>query len=60
MEPTASDSRKHFYISLIKSFIRIAATGCLAYAGFELANKPLIAAGLLLTWAEIFGIAEEL
>lgn len=46
-------SKKHFYISLIKSFIRIGAGGFLVYGNVALA-------GLLLILAEILGIAEEL
>ena len=60
MEPGESKSRKHFYISMVKSLIRIGATTCLAFAGIQMGEKLLIAAGLLLTWAEIFGIGEEL
>ena len=29
-------SKKHFYISMIKSFVRLIAGGILAYAGYEL------------------------
>ena len=46
-------SRTHFYISLVKSFIRI--IGC----GF-LMNANFLIAGFLLLSAEILGIAEEL
>ena len=60
MEPKASESKKHFYISMVKSLIRIGGTTCLAFAGIHMEQKLLIAAGLLLTWAEIFGIGEEL
>ncbi len=46
-------SKKHFYISLVKSVIRIG--GC----GFLVAGNVVIA-GVLLIAAEILGIAEEL
>lgn len=46
-------SKKHFYISLVKSVIRIGAGGFLVFGNFAIA-------GLLLILAEILGIAEEL
>lgn len=46
-------SKKHFYISLVKSVIRIGA------GGFLIAGNVVIA-GVLLIAAEILGIAEEL
>lgn len=46
-------SKKHFYISLVKSFVRIGA------AGFLITGN-LFAAGVALIVAEILGIAEEL
>ena len=62
-------SKKHFYVSLIKSLIRILAAISLIYAGFSFSNNhgslwPEIAfwlktAGGLLLVAEILGIAEE-
>jgi hypothetical protein len=45
-------SKGHFYISLIKSAVRIGAGGCLILG-------DLFAAGVLLIFAEILGIAEE-
>jgi putative intracellular protease/amidase len=47
-------SKKHFYISLVKSAIRIA--GCVA--ALATGSWGWLAAGLLI--AEILGIAEEL
>ena len=47
------DARKHKYISLVKSALRIAACYFLAYYDLQ------IAAGLLAA-AEVLGIAEEL
>ena len=46
-------SNKHFYISLVKSIVRIA-------AGAFLISGNFVAAGVLLIGAEILGIAEEL
>lgn len=46
-------SRGHFYVSLVKSIIRIGAGGCLIQGN-------LLFAGFLLIFAEILGIVEEL
>ena len=46
-------SRGHFYVSLIKSAIRIA-------AGFCLITGNLLMAGVCLIFAEVLGIVEEL
>ena len=46
-------SKGHFYVSLVKSIIRIGAGGCLIQGN-------LIAAGGLLILAEMLGIVEEL
>lgn len=46
-------SKGHFYVSLVKSFVRIGAGGCLI-AG------DLFFAGFLLIFAEALGIIEEL
>jgi|TARA_B110000285_G_scaffold158532_1_gene176884 hypothetical protein len=46
-------SKKHFYISLVKSIVRIG-------AGAVLITGNLVAAGTLLIIAEILGILEEL
>lgn len=46
------DPKLHLVISIIKSIIRIAAGGCLAYQLF-------LAAGLLIILAEVLGIIEE-
>ena len=53
MEPKESKSNKHFRYSMIKSFIRIVGYVCLGY-------KDFIGAAILLTIAEILGVAEEL
>ena len=46
-------SRGHFYVSLVKSALRIAAGAFLVLGNF-------VAAGLLLVGAEILGIVEEI
>ena len=46
-------SKKHFYVSLVKSVIRIGAGGCLIIGN-------LFFAGFLLIFAEILGIVEEM
>lgn len=46
-------SKGHFYVSLVKSVIRIGAGGCLIQGN-------LFAAGALLIFAELLGIVEEL
>jgi hypothetical protein len=46
-------SRGHFYVSLVKSIVRIGAGGCLIYGN-------LFFAGFLLIFAEGLGIIEEL
>jgi hypothetical protein len=46
-------SKGHFYVSLVKSIIRIGAGGCLIQGN-------LVAAGGLLILAEMLGIVEEL
>ena len=46
-------SRGHFYVSLAKSAIRIA-------AGFGLMSGFIIFAGMALVFAEILGVVEEL
>jgi hypothetical protein len=55
-------SKRHFYISLVKSVVRIGAGGMFIHAGYalEVPFVPLIAAGALLIIAEVLGIAEEL
>ncbi len=53
MITTKDPGKAHFYISLVKSFIRI--IGC----GFLMSGNLLVA-GFLLLSAEILGIAEEI
>ena len=54
MEVQPKDSsRGHFYVSLVKSAIRIVAGGCLI-------TGNLLMAGVCLIFAEMLGIVEEL
>ena len=46
-------SRGHFYVSIVKSFIRI-------FAGMALIDGSLIIAGVSFIIAELLGIVEEL
>lgn len=46
-------SKGHFYVSLVKSVLRIGASASLIYFG-------LIEAGILLIVAEVLGIVEEI
>ena len=54
MEQKESKSAKHFYISLVKSTLRI--LGCIVM----MESGDLFRAGALLMVAELLGIAEEL
>jgi len=53
MQPKESKSNRHFWISLIKSGIRIG-------AGISLCLGDIWKAGTLLIIAEVLGIAEEI
>jgi hypothetical protein len=55
-------SKKHFYISLVKSAVRIVAGGAFIVGGYYLENwgTYIMAGGALLVIAEILGIVEEL
>jgi hypothetical protein len=53
MAEPVDPSKKHFYISLVKSVVRIA-------AGAFFISGNFVAAGALLIGAEILGIVEEL
>ena len=46
-------SKGHFYVSMAKSAIRIV-------AGITLANGALVTTGLLIIFAELLGIVEEM
>ena len=46
-------SKGHFYVSIVKSFIRI-------FAGMCIINNELVIGGIAIIVAEILGIVEEL
>ena len=55
-------SKGHFYVSLVKSFIRVAAGTAFIFSAIEpfYAEHFIITAGALLIGAEILGVVEEL
>jgi hypothetical protein len=54
-------SKKHFYISLVKSAVRIGAGAAFVSILFApIGVMPIVAGGVLLIAAEILGILEEL
>lgn len=55
-------SRGHFYVSLVKSFVRVAAGAAfiMAWVSPEILAQFVAAGGLLLILAEVLGVAEEL
>ena len=51
----------HFYVSIVKSVIRIAAGVCIAKFGYLLnVSDLLLYAGILIIVAEVLGIVEEI
>lgn len=62
VEQKYPDAEKHLYISLVKSFLRIAAGVTLLLVGVEpgLTETWIKTCGGLLIAAEILGVAEEL
>ena len=63
MEPK-DVSKKHFYISLVKSGVRMASGAALMIGGYYLGPSDwgfyIIIAGALLIAAEVLGVLEEL
>lgn len=55
-------SKGHFYVSLVKSFVRVAAGVALIMSAVEpfYVDHFIITAGALLIGAEILGVVEEL
>lgn len=55
-------SKGHFYVSLVKSFVRVAAGVALIMSTTEpfYVDHFVVAAGALLIGAEILGVVEEL
>ena len=61
MEVQPKDTSKgQFYVSLVKSALRIIAGSCIITAGYSINEPWLVAGGALLLGAEILGIVEEL
>jgi len=53
-------SKKHFYVSLVKSALRFLAAGCFIALGHVTDNWLMMAGGVLLFSAEVLGVVEEL
>ena len=55
-------SKGHFYVSILKSVIRVVAGGAFIMSGidFHYSEQLIMAGGALLIAAEILGIVEEL
>jgi hypothetical protein len=53
-------SKGHFYVSIVKSAVRIAAGIFFVIAGLTISSSWILSGGLLLIAAEILGIVEEL
>jgi len=61
MEVQPKDTSKgHFYVSLVKSALRIAAGIFFVTAGSAISSSWIFSGGVLLIAAEILGIVEEL
>jgi len=53
-------SKGHFYVSLVKSALRIAAGVFFVIAGSAISSSWIFSGGVLLIFAELLGIVEEL
>ena len=60
MEPVASNTKKHFMLSIMKSIFRLGGCYGLWLVGVEMEEQLLQAVALFFGIAEILGIAEEL
>jgi hypothetical protein len=61
MEVQPKDTSKgHFYVSLVKSALRLVGASCFIAFGYSLEMPLMVAGGVLLFSAEILGIAEEM
>ena len=60
MEPKASSSKKHFWVSIFKSMFRLGACYGLWLVGTDMADPVLQTTAVFLGIAEVLGIAEEL
>ena len=60
MEPIESSSKKHFYVSLFKSILRLGACYGIWMWGTATGEPVMQAVAVMLGLAEILGIVEEL
>ena len=60
MEPVASQSKRHFLISIFKSIMRLGACYGLWIVGTNLGEPVLQTSAIFLAIAEVLGIAEEI
>jgi hypothetical protein len=60
MEPQASNSKKHFWISIFKSILRLGACYGLWIVGSDMGEPVLQTTAIFFAIAEVLGIAEEL
>ena len=60
MEPAESNSKTHFYISLVKSMFRLGGAYGLWVVGGTMGEPVIQAVGVFFGIAELLGIAEEL
>ncbi len=60
MEPQASSSKKHFWISIFKSIFRLGACYGLWLVGQDMGNMVLQTTAVFFGIAEVLGIVEEL
>tara|TARA_B100001057_G_scaffold170828_1_gene171635 strand:- start:204 stop:386 length:183 start_codon:yes stop_codon:yes gene_type:complete len=60
MEPVASNSKRHFYLSVMKSILRLGACYGIWIYGTGAGEPVLQATAVFLGMAEVLGILEEL
>ena len=60
MEPVASNSKRHFYLSVMKSILRFGACYGIWIYGTGAGEPVLQATAVFLGMAEVLGILEEL
>lgn len=53
------DAKKHFYISMVKSGVRIFAGVMLAVSAFTIHDHAILISGIAFVIAEFLGVAEE-
>jgi|TARA_B100000035_G_C20936400_1_gene525405 hypothetical protein len=60
VEPVASKSKKHFWVSIFKSILRLGACYGLWIVGSDMGDPVLQVTAIFFGLAEILGIVEEL